>query len=172
MLDLSQDTPVPIDDQGALDQLLDPQHFVEIGVEMAVLKETISKVENNESFYLRFGGVKNAIKIALEPSSMGDLVFMTQRSLLPIAKRFVFDVDYRPVLGIYKEHTALDLLEASALILASKQGLVPKNIDKKALFAVFGNETFLSVVSKHLRLYGSIRESLKKAEYEELEDYD
>ena len=66
----------------------------------------------------------------------------------------------------------LDLLEASALIIASRKGLVPNNIDSKALFAVFGNETFLSVLSQHLRLYGSIRESLKKKEFIELEDFD
>ena len=170
--DLSQDTPVPIDDQGAFDQLLDPQYYVETGIELAVMQESISKIDNNESYYLRFGGVKHSLKLSLEPSSMGDLVFMKQRSLLPVAKRFHFDVDYRPFVGIYKEHCMLDLLEASALIIASRQGLVPKNIDSKALFAVFGNETFLSVLSQHLRLYGSIRESLKKKEFMELEDFD
>ena len=97
---------------------------------------------------------------------------MTQASMLPAKRTFVFDIDYRPILGIYKEHAMIDLMEARALITASEEGVLPKKIDTKALFAVFGNDTFFSVLKDHLRLFEVIRSKLATIEYKAMEDYD
>ena len=66
----------------------------------------------------------------------------------------------------------IDLMEARALITASEDGVLPKKIDTKALFAVFGNETFFSVLKDHLRLFEVIRQKLSLIEFEEMEDFD
>lgn len=66
----------------------------------------------------------------------------------------------------------IDLMEARALITASEEGVLPKKIDTKALFAVFGNDTFFSVLKDHLRLFEVIRSKLATIEYKAMEDYD
>jgi len=45
---------------------------------------------------------------------------MTQKSMLPIKSTYGFNIAYRPILGIYKEHAMIDLMEARALITAAE----------------------------------------------------
>ena len=66
----------------------------------------------------------------------------------------------------------IDLMEARALVTASEDGLLPKKVDTKALYAVFGYETFFYVLRDHLRVYEVIRQKLSLIEYEEVEDFD
>ena len=63
-------------------------------------------------------------------------------------------------------------MEARALITASENGLVPRKIDTKALFSVFGNETFFFILREHFRVYEVIRHKLSLMEYKEVEDFD
>jgi len=110
--------------------------------------------------------------VSLLPSSAGDLVFYTHKSMLPLQNTFEHDLLFRSVLGIYKEHAQIDLLEANALVQCALQRVQPKKLDLKALFASFGNETFFSVMSSHLRIFDALRNKLASTVYEETEDID
>lgn len=49
------------------------------------------------------------------------------------------DVMLRPILGIYKEHAEIDVLETIELDNKGKSHSKPKEIDMNTLLAVFGN---------------------------------
>ena len=150
-----------------------PQLYVEMGMQLAVVEERVSKILKNTTFTgLNFGGEKFGHMTTMFPSNAGDLVFLTQRSMLPAKKTYDHDVMFKPVLGIYKEHCQNDILEADALIKMAEERVQPKRIDYRALFACFGNETFFSVMKDHLRILDQIRTQISLMKFEETEDLD
>ena len=77
--------------------------------------------------------------MTLAPTTVGDMIVFSQRSLQPMKKLSYDDVMLRPILGIYKEHAEIDVLETIELDNKGKSHSKPKEIDMNTLLAVFGN---------------------------------
>lgn len=58
VFDLTSQTPQPIEDHEALDQLLDPQLFVEFGIQIALVNERTAVIKENKTYQITFGGDK------------------------------------------------------------------------------------------------------------------
>jgi len=99
-------------------------------------------------------------------------MLLTQHSNLPFSKRHASDLNYRPVLGIYKGHAEIDFLETRAMIQAAEAGSKQKKVDLKTLFASFGNESVLSVLRGNLRILEVILNNLQAAQLADTEDID
>lgn len=82
---------------------------------------------------------------------------LRQKQMLAVNKTFENNIMHRPVLGIFKLHAQIDILEIQALLKQASQGLKPKNIDLMPCFACFGHQTFFSVMKDHLRILDALR---------------
>ena len=112
------------------------------------------------------------MKTSYEQSQHGNVLLVKQKSNLPLIKTFQDDIDFRPLVGMYKNFCEADLMEARSLINAAESGIKPKRIDHKAIWASYGDNIIFSLLKGNLRVLSSIRDSLEKLELGETEDID
>jgi len=112
--DLDRDKIVLINELYATDQLVDQNNFVETGLSLSHVQK-VSK----------FGGF--GLKFTLKASQLGNLVTYQMKA---VNAGQVKESSFRFMLGVYKQHAAIDFQEMSKLLAASKQGIKPKKIDK------------------------------------------
>ena len=85
-------------------------------------------------------------------------MMVRQKSNLPFHKTYMFDLDYRPVLGIYRQLCEADLMEVSYLKEAAESGITPKRIDIKTLWAQYGDDILFALLLGNPRVLTAIRE--------------
>ena len=69
--DLNEDKPLLVNEQEAMDQLLDPQLYVESGMQVAVMQKKIS-YKGHRGYGQTYG-----LKLALNSSKLGNVVLFT-----------------------------------------------------------------------------------------------
>ena len=138
LFDLNGSGPRLLGEQGAVDQIIDPQEYVEFGVQLTYVEDRKTR-EKGDKYGHHSGGKTFASIVTLAPTTVGDMIVFSQRSLQPMKKLSYDDVMLRPILGIYKEHAEIDVLETIELDNKGKSHSKPKEIDMNTLLAVFGN---------------------------------
>ena len=96
-------------------------------MQLSVVNERKSKVKENKSYQIIFGGDRYGLQTTLDSAGPGDLVMMRQRSTLPSKRTYEHDIIHKSLLGIYADHAEIDLLEIKAIKYQAEQGLKPKN---------------------------------------------
>lgn len=108
----------------------------------------------------------------LEPSQFGNTVMIIQKSNLQLSKTYKDYKCYRPVMGIYRKHCEMDLMEVGQLNEVAKKGVRVKRIDTKTLWAQYEDRILLDVLDGNLRLMPAIRDQLEALDLSDLEDTD
>ena len=87
-------------------------------------------------------------------------------------KAFRDDIEFRQLVGMYRNYCEVDLMEARSLINAADNGIKPKRVDYKAIWASYGDNILFSLLKGNLRVISSIRDFLEKREFGETVDID
>lgn len=148
---------------------MDPQQYVELGVQLAVITDARSCEYRNANGF-PFGNEPYTQIKTIERANAGDLLIYKQKSNLFLTRTYEFDIMYKPILGIYKEHAQIDILETKALIDDGEKKHVPKKVDLRACFAVFGNQSQFSLLYKYLKVLTAILNKAESYQFPELED--
>ena len=115
VFDLQLNQALPINEQGTVDMMMDPQLYVELGVQLATITDARSVLFRNHNNF-QFGNVPHTQIKTIERANAGDILMFKKKSNLFLTDTYEFDIMYKPVMGIYKEHAQIDILETNALI--------------------------------------------------------
>ena len=77
--------------------------------------------------------------------------WLSQKVNMALKHTKIEEKSFRPVLGIYKMHTFLDMKEILAVQQRFSESKIIKKFDIKALWALFGKLTAFDIMRKNMR---------------------
>lgn len=104
--------------------------------------------------------------IYLQVNTQGSMVMKRLKANIPARLMHRnYDIKWKPVLGVFKTYSPLDYMESNCITEGANNDL-----DINVMWALFGQETLLSLSGKDLRQFDALRTSIEALAISEKED--